>query len=652
MKQRAVSVALGLAAMVAQADVRLAPIFGDHMVLQRGAPIRVWGQADPGEAVRVALAGRQGRAVADAAGRWQLDLPALPAGGPHRLTATARNTVVLDDVLMGDLWLCSGQSNMEWPLSETDDAPREIAAADHPRIRYRHVARRVALAPQADTETGAWQISQPSTAGRFSAVAYHFARRLQAGLHVPIGLIDASWGGSHVETWTSRAATLQSPDLAELVRTVPTDLAAYGAWTVERQRAAVQRWQGPLPLWTSDTPPDWAADGIDDQAWPELTAPQVWERQGLPSFDGTLWLRRRVELDAAQTQGAATLHLGMIDDCDQSFVNGQAVGATCGWDLKRAYALPAGLLRPGPNLIAVRVRDDGGDGGLHGDAAGLRLDTADGPVPLAGRWKARVERPLARTAPAFNDLPSLLFNGMVHPLTPLRLRGVIWYQGESNVPRAARYAQDFQRLIADWRQHWGQPSLPFLYVQLAAFQPGGEDPRVGSAWAELREAQRQALRLPHTGMAVGIDVGDARDIHPRRKRPVGERLALLALRRVHGQAMVDSGPEYRGQRVRPDGRIELRLHSPGSPPSVRGGGTVLQGFAVAGADQRFEPAQARLERGRVVVWSDAVSQPVAVRYAWTQHPAEADLVNRAGLPASPFRTDDWPLLTRDARAGF
>lgn len=642
----------GLLATGAAAEVRLSGIFGDHMVLQRDAPIRVWGRADAGQAVHVTLGRHRGRAVAGADGRWSVVLPAMPAGGPHVLKASAHETVTLEDVLIGDIWFCSGQSNMEWTLAQSQDAAREIAAADAPTIRHVKIEHRASLEPQDDIAPAAWRVSRPDTAGEFSAVAYYFARRMTRELGVPIGLVNASWGGSHIETWTSARAALGDPDLAPTVRALPADAAAFATEQRARMQALVQRWQGELPLWTSAIQPDWAANDLDDRAWPELNAPQLWEEQGLPGFDGTLWYRRRIEVTPEQAAGAATLHLGMIDDCDETWLNGQRIGATCGWDTPRHYTLPAGLLRAGSNLIAVRVLDTGGGGGFHGKAEAMRLQTAAGDLPLHGRWKARVEAPLAKAAPDFNDLPTLLFNGMVQPLTPMRLRGVLWYQGESNVPRAARYADAMRRLIADWRRHWGQPAMPFLYVQLASFLPLSRNSLEGSAWAELRDAQRQVLGVPGTGMVVATDIGDADDIHPRNKAPVGERLALLALGQVHGRQVVHGGPAYRSMRRVADGRIELSFGDIGGGLAVREAQGVLQGFAVADASQRFVPAQAQIRRGRVVVSSDAVPRPEAVRYGWVDNPEQSNLVNRAGLPASPFRTDDWPLLTRDAKLAF
>lgn len=631
----------------AAAEARLAGIFGDHMVLQREAPIAVWGWATPGEVVRVQFRGRSRRAQAAADGRWAVRLPAAPAGGPHALTVQASNTLVLRDVLVGDLWLCAGQSNMEWALQDSQGAAQAIASADLPMIRHVKIAHRASLQPQDDGPAATWQPSSPTTAGGFSAVGFHFARQVHQALAVPIGLVNASWGGTHLETWLSPRAARADADLAPHLHAMPAALSDYAAWTRERAWGLVQRWQPGLAPQAAGTAV-WAAASLDDSAWRELNVPGNWEAQGLPGFDGELWVRRQVVLSDAQAAGAATLALGMVDDCDETWVNGQRVGGLCGWDTPRRYPIAAGLLQAGTNTIAVRVTDTGGGGGLHGDASVLQLQTAAGNLPLAGRWKARPAAPMARSAPDANDLPTLAFNGMLQPLRPLRLRGVLWYQGESNVPRAARYAAAQRRLIADWRAHWGQAALPFYYVQLASFLPLARNTLAGSPWAELREAQRQVLDLPHTGMAVAIDVGDADDIHPRNKQAVGDRLARLALRDGFGRPVVAQGPVLRGVR-RQGAQLVLRFDHADGGLALRPGAAALQGFAVAGADQRFRPATARIEGARVVVGHAEVPQPVAVRYAWVDNAEEANLVNGAGLPASPFRTDRWPGLTDGVR---
>lgn len=646
--RRALAALLLPFAGTAVADARLAGIFGDHMVLQRNAPIAVWGWAAPGEAVRVQFRGQSRRALAAADGRWAVRLAAAPAGGPHVLTVQGSNRVVLRDVLVGDLWLCSGQSNMEWALQDTQDAAQAIASADLPKIRHVKIAHRASLQPQDDGPPNTWQVSSPTSAGSFSAVGFHFARRLHQALGVPIGLVNASWGGTHLETWLSPHAALADPDLAPHLNAMPTVQSDYAAWSRERAWAGVQRWQPGLVPQAAGTAL-WSGQHVDDSAWRELQVPGSWEDQGLPGFDGELWLRRQVLLSDAQAAGAATLQLGAIDDCDETWVNGQRVGGLCGWDTPRRYSIPPGVLHGGANAIAVRVTDTGGGGGPHGDAAAVQLQTTAGNVPLAGRWKARPAAPMARHEPQANDLPTLAFNGMLQPLQPLRLRGVLWYQGESNVPRAARYAAAQRRLITDWRAHWGQATLPFYQVQLASFLPLARNTLDGSPWAELRDAQRQVLDVPHTGMAVAIDVGDADDIHPRNKQAVGDRLARLALRDLFGRPVVAQGPVLRGAQ-RQGGQMVLQFdHAAGGLALRSGGGISLQGFAVAGIDQRFRPAEARIAGTRVIVGHAEVPAPVAVRYGWVDNAGQANLVNRAGLPASPFRTDDWRLVTEGGR---
>lgn len=632
-------------------SLALAGVFADHMVLQRKAPLRIWGLARPGQLVHVAVAGQQVGTRAGADGRWLARLAPLEAGGPYELRVSAgAEQRRLTDVLVGDVWIAAGQSNMEWLLADTTNAAADIATAGLPQIRHAKMPHRVSLAPLRDAPPLQWDVSSPATAGQFSAVAWHFARRVQAETGVPIGLLNLSWGGTHVETWTSPRAAASDPDLAEVVRATPADNASFVQRHREQMEAQIRRFQGSEPSSTAGADP-----ALDDSAWPALNAPQVWETQGLPGLDGRVWLRRHVTLTAAGAAGAATLHVGRVDDCDDTFVNGQPVGQTCGWDQPRAYALPAGLLHEGDNLVAVRVTDTGGDGGIHGPATELRLDTATGSNPLAGRWQAHVEAVQAITEPGPNDLPSLLFNGMVSPFTPFAVRGVIWYQGETNAPRAARYAQAFPRLINDWRSQWrdqGQKGLmPFYFVQLSSFGPRPPLPE-GSAFAELREAQRQTLKLPGTGMVVSIDVGDANDIHPRDKRTVGERLARVALANSYDKPMPFRGPTLKSSRMLPDGRIELRFTDVAGGLATHGGGPLL-GFALAGEDQRFLPARAEIVgRDRVQLSSDAVRRPAAVRYAWGDTPLEANLVDGAGLPATPWRSDAWPLVTSEVRPEF
>ncbi|WP_162254509.1 sialate O-acetylesterase [Pelomonas sp. Root1444] len=643
--------ALALAATSTQAEVRLANIFGEHMVLQREQPIRLWGWATPGQTLAVQLAGRQASVRVPADGRWAVRLAALPAGGPHRLIVAGDQRIELKDVLVGDVWLLGGQSNMEWPLSATDTGPQEDGSPQNPQLRHLRVPLRASLQPQADIAPADWAVAEAGKVGSFSAVGYHFARRMQLAQGVPIGLVNTAWGGSHLETWVRQDAALADPELAGAVRALPADVNQFTRLRRQQIEARLQRWQPGLP-WTGVDTRRWSEAGdidIDiDADWPTLQAPQVWESQGLADLDGIVWMRRRIEMSPSQAAGAASLHLAKVDDCDEVWVNGQRVGGQCGYERSRRYEVAPGLLRAGANWIAVRITDTGGGGGFHGDAAAMRLDTPAGAVPLAGTWRARVAEPRVATEPTANDAPTLAHNGLIAPLQGLPLRGVLWYQGESNTGRAAAYAGGFQRLIQDWRGQFQQPQLPFLFVQLASFLPL-QDNRLGEGgWAELRDAQAQALKLPHTGMAVAIDVGDANDIHPRNKRTLGDRLAALALHDMGLREAPASGPRLARSEVRGK-ELWLQFSATAGGLRTARAGEALHGFALSGADRRFFAAQARIDGDHVVLSSPDVPVPVAARYAWVDNPSESNLVAGDGLPAAPFRSDDWALPSQGKR---
>jgi len=629
------------------AEVRLAQVFGDHMVLQRDQPINVWGWAAPGRQLTVELAGRKASAKVGADGRWTARLAPLPAGGPHQLRVRGDGEVQRGDILIGDVWLLSGQSNMEWPLGTSDTGQQEVAAPQNAQLRQLRVPLRASLRPEADIAPAPWVVAEAGKVGEFSAIGYHFARQMLTTQGVPIGLINTAWGGSHLETWMRRDVALAVPDLAPTLKTLPTDNAGFAKAQRERVLARVVAWQPGLPLQGIDAKA-WSAAGDLDLDWPTLQAPQEWEGQGLADLDGVVWMRRKVELSAAQAAGTAELHLAKVDDCDEVWVNGQRVGGKCGYDQLRDYSLPAGLLRAGANWIAVRVTDTGGGGGFHGDAATMRLDTTAGSVSLAGPWRARVEQISVADGPTANDAPSLAHNGLIAPITGLALRGVLWYQGESNTGRAAAYADGFQRLILDWRSQWHQPDLPFFFVQLASFLPLQNNRPGHGGWAELREAQSRALALPHTGMAVTIDVGNADDIHPRNKRTPGQRLAALALHDMGLRAAPATGPRFAGAEVHGN-ELWLRFKDTAGGLRTAASGESLRGFVIAGADQRFVPATARIDGDRVVLSSPAVAAPVAARYAWVDNASEANLVGGDGLPAAPARSDGWALETQGRR---
>jgi sialate O-acetylesterase len=631
---------LAVAAQPMAAELGVNGLFGDGMVLQRGTSVPVWGTADPGATVEVTIAGRTVTARTDVQGLWRAEIAPMVAGGPHDLTITSDGqSLSYGNVLVGDVWICSGQSNMEWTVENSMDAEHEIAAANDPRIRHFKVPKSWAASPETTLAGGTWEPTDPTHVGTFTAVGYFFARELRKHNDVPIGLINTSWGGSRIEPWMS-AESLGIDD-AEMRKLLEQEQ-AYQRETLERINGKL----GGLP--TSDRgmvdgKAVWAEPAFDDSNWPTLEVPSRWEERGLDGMDGIVWYRSSIDLSATDARHGARLGLGTIDDSDISWVNGHEVGRTSlAWNVPRVYEVPAAFLREGRNQITVRVEDTGGGGGIWGDPELLWLEIAGERHPLAGRWKIGLGLVTVTPDARMNQVPTVLYNKMIHPLLPFPVTGFLWYQGESNADSDSSlvYRDLFATMITDWRMRWNRGDLPFLWVQLANFMAASEQPG-DSEWAVLRESQSAVLALPKTAQAVIIDIGDADDIHPRNKQEVGRRLALAARRVAYGEKIEFSGPVYRSHEVR-GSRVIIDFDHTGGGLVARGReDRKLAEFAIAGADRHFVWAEAIIENNRVVVWSDKVAQPVAVRYAWADNPDSANLYNLGGLPASPFRTDSW-----------
>ena len=622
------------------AGIELPSLFADGMVLQRAQPVHVWGWATPGQRIRVKFDGRSVSALAAASGRWDAVLPAHAAGGPFQLSIKGDGAVIaLHDVLVGDVWICSGQSNMEFSVSGANDADAVMAGARDSMIRHFKVPRSWAETPQDRLAGGQWVAAAPQTVGDFSAVGYFFAQDLRKKLGVPIGLINSTWGGSSIEAW-SDDATLGGA-AAGMRESLRKDEAAEQQ-RLERTRARLTRWPAGEHGMV-DGKPLWADPGLDDSSWDLIPAQQRWEESGYDDMDGFAWYRTSFELSAAEAAKGVELGLGPIDDSDQTWVNGQLVGGMhLAWNVPRLYHVGPQALHAGRNVVAIRVEDVGAGGGEYG-AANLRfVRTADGIAhPLPDQWKFRPDQPVLSLDDKHNQYPAALYNQMIHPLLPYPIKGVIWYQGEANAWGAAAYdyRKRFAGLINSWRGSWGEGDLPFLWVQLANFV-SGVDTEDYSPWATLRDSQSATLSLPATAQAVIIDIGNPSDIHPRDKQDVGHRLALAALHQAYGQDLVYSGPTYHQLRF-VGSKAVVSFDHLGSGLAVRGGGNAPRGFSVAAADRRFVPAQAVIDGDTVTVWSDTVARPAAVAYAWSDNPEQANLINRDGLPAAPFRTDDW-----------
>jgi len=634
------------------ANVRLPRLFADNMVLQRDKPVAVWGWADAGEKITVQFDSQSKTAKADKKGYWLIHLDAHPAGGPFQLIVKGKNQWTLSNVLVGEVWICSGQSNMEMPIAgwgKINNYQAEITAADYPQIRHFKVPNTVSLTPKDDITGGDWKVCSPETAGDFSATAYFFARELYRQLHVPIGLINTSWGGTHVETWTSRGAFEQSEEFKSMIATLPsgTGLAEAAGEKKSALLKTINSLQGSLPATGEEE--QYKNTDYDDAHWTHMKVPGLWEQAGLglEDLDGTAWFRKTIDVSEADAGKLATLDLGKVDDADETYVNGVKVGSTKGYSESRHYFIPAGTLKPGKNVIAVRVEDVSGGGGIYGDPEELKVTIAGKMISLAGDWSFHIASISVSTTVGPNTAPTLLFNAMVNPLIPYTIRGAIWYQGESNAGRAYQYRKAFPLMITDWRGRWGLGDFPFYFVELSSFGASNSANK-GSTWAELREAQSMTLSLPNTGMAVITDIGNPKDIHPKDKQDVGQRLAAIALNNLYGQKEEYSGPVY--QSMSTDGnKIVLTFTHVGGGLTAHDKYGYLKGFEIAGADQQFHYARASVEGNKVTVWQDSVTAPVAVRYGWADDAGESNLFNKDGFPASPFRTDRWKGVTEDVK---
>ncbi len=631
--------------------VTLPKLIGDNMIIQRNKPIIIWGWAAPDEKVTVQFKSQSKKATTDKSGKWKITFEPEQAGGPFQLVVKGKNTITINNILVGEVWVCSGQSNMEWTVHNSNNAAEEIRRGDFPQIRQFLVPKSVSATPKEDLPSGDWKLCTPEAVGDFTAVGYFFARELYNELKIPIGLINTSWGGTHSETWTSRAAFEQNEEFKQMISSMPLlDLDELSRKRKEQQIQTLSKMGVTLPAKGVE---QWKEVTFADSQWKTMTAPGLWEQQGLADLDGVVWFRKSITLDANAAGKEATLELGMIDDSDETFLNGKSVGATNNkYNEKRKYSIPAGILKSGANVIAVRVTDTGGGGGFHGDAKDMKLSIAgENEQSLSGSWGFMVESINTILSGDPNSYPTLLFNAMIHPILNSSIAGVLWYQGESNAGRAYQYRSAFPLMINDWRKHWKQGDFPFYFVQLASFNAENGTSEKGSAWAELREAQTMTLKLPRTGMAVTTDIGEANDIHPRNKQDVGKRLAAIALANDYGQKKVFSGPAFKALEVEGN-KVRISFSGIGTGLLVKDKYGYLKGFEVAGTDQKFYYAKATIDGDIVIVSAEQVAKPVAVRFAWADNPEDANLFNKEGFPAIPFRTDDWKGITAESRFSF
>ena len=619
-------------------------IFGDNMVLQRGKPDTIWGWSQPGDNVRVEIGGHTAVGAAGSDGRWQVEINPPKAGGPYALKISGRESVELKNVMVGDVWLCGGQSNMQLPLRFTLNGEDEVKAANFPEIRYFTVADHVAYHKNNVVE-GSWKVVSPDTAGSLSAVAYYFARKLQPEIHVPIGLVVDAVGGTPSEAWTSADALKPLHDFDVPLSQVE-QLAAAGA---PEYGNYIMHWYDEFDAGLKEK---WFAPELNDSDWKTVNVPGGFAELGVPDMPAVAWFRKEIDVPSPVPDGRAMILLGSIERMDTVYINGTLVGASSWVENPRAYFVRPGVLKPGKNLIAIRVFKTKPDGGFMAKPDELHLVLGDKTsIALAGEWKAKLSvdaRPPHALPAAWESwpvMPTVLYDGMLAPVAPLAIRGAIWYQGEQNSPRGYQYRKILPAMIGDWRNVFGQGDFPFFIVSLPRFSPHSAVP-IDDGWADIRESQAiAAATVPDSCLVVTIDTGEADNIHPKLKEPVGDRLAFCALARSYHKHVAYAGPTLKSVDRRP---AEIRLRFAHTE-----GGLVLKGaklgeFSIAGEDRKFHWANARISGNAVIVSSSDVAHPREVRYAWQSNP-EATLFNGAGLPASPFRTDTWPLITEDAK---
>jgi len=623
------------------AQITLPSIISDGMILQRDVPLKIWGWASPGEQVVLQFNGSKFRAITGTDERWIITLPPVKAGGPYRMEFSAKNHVVLNNVLFGDVWLCAGQSNMVHQLKiHNITYAKDIASANFSQIRQFWVPTATNITgPSKNLPASQWKAATRENIGDFSAVAYFFARKISGEQKIPVGIINSSVGGTTIEAWTG----------AEGLK----NIAEYQG-VIERNKdtAQVNRINN-LARTTQSRPVAMVDKGFSEQVkwfdqaylpkgWRNFYLPGYWEDQGIRDLDGVVWFRKEIEVPAQMTGVPAFFQLGRIVDADQLYVNGVLVGSTGYQYPQRRYTVAAGVLKPGKNILVIRVENSGGKGGFVPDKP-YSISANHQVIDLKGEWQYKVGavfRPGWRNAPfpiEEQAQPAALFNAMIAPITLYGLKGVLWYQGESNIGNAKAYKNLLPGLIENWRKQFNNSNLPFYYVQLPNYGDMRYSPGE-SAWALVREAALKTLQLPHTGMAVTIDLGEWNDIHPDNKKDVGERLALIAQRWNYGQKnLVFSGPIYTSSKIE-ENRIILNFDHTGSGLKTIDGEPLSQ-FEIAGADKKFIWAYAEIKGNQVVVQSPQISQPLYVRYAWADNPVNPNLYNKENLPASPFRTD-------------
>ncbi len=632
------------------ATVLLPSFFTDNMVLQQKSSVPFWGESDSKSVTIITSWNKKSYTSKVENGKWKVDLKTPVYGGPYIITINDGTVKTLNNVLIGEVWLCSGQSNMEMPLEgwgKINNYKEEIENADYPQIRLfqaEHIESTLPLNTLKVQHDG-WNVCSPKTVADFSATAYFFARKIYNEKKMPIGLIHSSWGGTLIEAWTSSGALTTIHDFDAEIQAMKSE--TDNAALLQKYNADMAVWEKNLTTSDkgfSEEKAIWATSNLDDSTWKTMKLPSFFDSNGLGNFDGVVWFRKKITVQDNNVDFSLSYY---ADDEDMIWVNGNYIGETKGYNVERHYTIPAKFLKKGENIITIRVFDGAGNGGVYSDEK-ITLKSNKETISLVGDWKYNIgvdskDLPAKPYLAQGQNRPSAIYNAMISPIIDYKIKGVIWYQGESNAERAYQYQKLFPLLINDWREKFKDKNLPFLFVQLANYkelkqQPGDSD------WAELREAQFKALRLPNTGMAVTTDIGNGADIHPKNKQDVGGRLANIALAKVYNTKIDYSGPLYKSYFIKQNVvTIDFDFNE-----NIKPRDNLLKGFSIAGSDQKFHWADAKIVNGKVEVFAQGVTNPVAVRYNWADNP-DGNLTNASGLPASSFRTDVWAGITQEKK---
>ncbi|KQB44310.1 Beta-galactosidase/beta-glucuronidase [Flavobacterium daejeonense] len=618
-----------------KAQIRLPKLISDGLILQRNEKVKLWGWASPNESVQLTFKSKKYLAKADEKGNWAIQLPAQKAGGPYEMIFNASNEIIVKDILFGDVWICSGQSNMELPMERLKEKYREVIKnASNSNIRQFLVPDKYDFNEEkSDVDSGSWVSANPKTVLEFSGVAYFFAKAIYEKQHVPIGLINSALGGSPIESWLSEEALKAFPEAYQESQKFKNKELIKEIEAGDKKRN--DDWYDLLNKTDLGLENHWDLAGTYDKDWNQMQIPNYWADSSLGNVNGVVWFRKEIEIPKAMVGKPAKLFMGRIVDQDFVYVNDQLIGTTSYQYPPRRYDVNADVLKEGKNTISIRVINNSGRGGFVEDKPYF-LAVGTDTIDLKGTWKCKLGatmKPLQ--GPTFiRWKPEGLFNAMIAPLTHLKIKGVLWYQGESNAGNPKLYAKTLPALIEDWRTKWGQGNFPFLFVQLPNYMETYPEPRE-SNWAVLRQSQLESLKVPNTAMAVAIDLGEWNDIHPLNKKDVGNRLALLARKIAYGEKNLNASSPMPAKSVFEESKVIISFKNTGKSLVVKNG-TDLKSFAISNDGKKFVWAKAKIVGNTVEVWNENIKNPIVVRYAWDNNPSEANLFSKEGLPSTPF----------------